>query len=526
VYNIYQYLQELGQKVEVVRNDRITVEEAEKINPDYIFISPGPGNPDDAGVSLEMVKYFAGKKPILGICLGHQVIGQVFGGKIVQAPNIMHGKLSKIVHNGKGIYEGIPSALNVTRYHSLVVDKAGFPDSLEITSESEDGLIMGLKHREFPIEGVQFHPEAILSEYGKKLFLNFLEKNAPAPPATQSENRMKEFIDRVVMGKNLNENEMRDAVNIIMDGKASDSQIAAFLTALRLKGETVEEVTGAVKVMREKAIKIKKPEGAFVVDTCGTGGDKSGTFNISTAAAFVAAGAGVTVAKHGNRAVSSKSGSADVLKELGVKIDLDPEKAQECLEEAGIAFLFAPKHHLSMKHAIGPRREIGIRTIFNILGPLSNPAEADGQVLGVFSPDLTEILADVLLNLGVRRGFVVHGGDGLDEISTASYTKVTEINGDWKKTYTLLPENLGFERSRHEDLKGGDASENAKIITDILQNREKGPKTDIVLLNSAAAIVSGKKADTIEEGVELARKSIESGAAYEKLQKLIEVSNR
>ncbi|PKL15439.1 MAG: anthranilate phosphoribosyltransferase, partial [Spirochaetae bacterium HGW-Spirochaetae-6] len=366
VYNIYQYFCELGAQVTVKRNDEITLAEITALNPDYIVISPGPCTPNEAGISLSVIREFAGKKPILGVCLGHQAIGQVFGGKVIQAEVIKHGKTSPVVHQGQGIFQGIPSPLTATRYHSLIVEKKSLPAELLITAESEDGYIMGLRHKEYPIEGLQFHPESILTEYGKKLLLNFLENYKSVKTLEKQESPMKNYIDRVVMGKDLSEAEMQDAITVVMEGKATDSQIAAFLTALRLKGETIAEITGAVRVMREKALKLERPKGSFLVDTCGTGGDKTHSFNISTAAAFVAAGAGVLIAKHGNRAVSSKSGSADVLSALGVNLDISPETASRCLAETGIVFMFAPKHHLSMKHAVGPRQEIGIRTIFNI----------------------------------------------------------------------------------------------------------------------------------------------------------------
>lgn len=525
VYNIYQYLCELGQTVIVKRNDEITLDGIKTLDPDYIVISPGPCSPNEAGISLKVIQQFADKKPILGVCLGHQAIGQVFGGKVIRANHVLHGKLSAISHEGKGIFKGIPSPFRATRYHSLILERDTLPADLEVTALSEDGYIMGIKHKKFPVEGVQFHPEAILTEYGKKLLLNFIENYQHYTGIKTQINSVKTYIDKVVMGKNLTEEEMQEAIESIMDGKTTDSQIAAFLTALRLKGETVDEITGAVRVMREKSVKLHRPEGSFWVDTCGTGGDKTGTFNISTAASFVAAGAGVVIAKHGNRAVSSKSGSADVLLELGVKIDLTPAQAEKCIEKVGICFLFAPKYHISMKYSAGPRQEIGIRTIFNILGPLANPAFADGQVMGVFAPELTEKLAEVLLKLGTKRGFVVHGGDGLDEISTTTYTKITEINSGWQKTYYIEPEDFGFERAKMEDIKGGEAKENAQIVRKILNREIKGPKRDIVLLNAAAAIAAGMKAKDIQEGLILAKESLESGKAYAKLNQLIEVTN-
>lgn len=334
---------------------------------------------------------------------------------------------------------------------------------------------------------------------------------------------IKEAISAIIKDTNLSEAEMISVMSEIMEGEASPAQIGAFLTALRIKGETVEEITGAAKVMREKALKINAPK-TKVVDTCGTGGDESFTFNISTASAFVAAGAGVTIAKHGNRSVSSKSGSADVLKALGVDIEAEAEKVEKCLSDIGIGFLFAPMLHGAMKHAIGPRREIGIRTIFNILGPLTNPAGAKCQVLGVYDSNLTELLGNVLSNLGTEHAFVVWGEDGLDEMTLTDRTKVTEVQGTSVKTYHIKPEDFGLNRCRPEDLKGGDPEINAEIILKVLKG-EKGPQRDIVLLNSAAAIVAGSRAESINDGLGIAAQSIDSGNALEKLNNLIELTN-
>lgn len=334
---------------------------------------------------------------------------------------------------------------------------------------------------------------------------------------------IKELIGKVVSGQDLSSQEAVEAMNIIMSGEATPAQVAGFITALRMKGETVEEVAGAAASMRRHANYIDAGAQS-VVDTCGTGGDGMNTFNISTTTAFVVAGAGIPVAKHGNRAVSSKCGSADVLKALGVGIDVEPYVMEQCLQEFGISFLFAPCMHPAMKYAIGPRRELGIRTIFNMLGPLTNPANATGQVLGVFAPELTEMFADVLKELGCRRAFIVHGNDGLDEISVCAPTRVSELRDGLVKTYEISPGILLGESYDEEDLAGGDADENAVILGNVLRG-ETGAKRDVVLLNAAAGIVAGEKADTLEDGLTLARQSIDSGAAMEKLDILIRETN-
>lgn len=333
---------------------------------------------------------------------------------------------------------------------------------------------------------------------------------------------IRESINLLVQGIDLSEAEMAECMKEIMEGKTTDAQIGAFLTALRIKGETVEEITGAARIMRDKAATIKAPEG--VLDTCGTGGDMSHTFNISTAAAIVVSAAGVPVAKHGNRSVSSLSGSADVLEALGVKIDLPPEKVEKCLFETGFGFLFAPFFHPAMKYAVGPRKELGLRTVFNILGPLTNPARAKRQILGVFASKLTEALALVLGNLGSEDAMVVHGEDGLDEITISNGTKVSRYKDGRLDTFYVSPEDFGLPRSDIKSIVGGDKDENARILISILKG-EKSPKRDIVLMNSSAALVVAGKAEGLKDAMLAASEAIDSGKAYARLQEIIRFSN-
>ena len=327
----------------------------------------------------------------------------------------------------------------------------------------------------------------------------------------------------IVSGKDLTEDEMMAAMTEIMEGNVVDSQFAAFLTALQLKHETVPEIVGAARVMRAKAekVKVNAPQ---IVDTCGTGGDGADTFNISTAVSFVVAGADITVAKHGNRAVSSKSGSADVLKCLGVNIDASLSTVERCIEEVGIGFLFAPLMHKAMKYAAKVRKELGFRTIFNLLGPLTNPAHAHSQVLGVYDSRWVNPLAEVLRDLGSHRALVVHGFDGLDEITLTSETQVSELKNDDVSAFTIDPKEFGYSLCSAQDLKGGSPEENAETIRGILQGAS-GPKTDIIVLNAAAAIYVGGKAESIERGILVAANSIGSGAANKKLEELCRVSN-
>jgi anthranilate phosphoribosyltransferase len=335
---------------------------------------------------------------------------------------------------------------------------------------------------------------------------------------------MKELIAKVVEGMDLTREEAEAAMKKIMTGSATEAQIGAFLTALRMKGETMDEIAACAGVMRDFAERINPRVRGKLVDTCGTGGDKVKTFNISTIAAFVAAGAGVPIAKHGNRSVTSKAGSADLLEALGVKIDCQPDVVKRCIEKAGIGFMFAPVFHKAMKYAIKPRKEIGIRTVFNVLGPLTNPANAHAQLLGVFDASLTPKIAGALRNLGVERALVVHGLDGLDEISTLGGTQISELLDGEIRTYRIKPEEFGLRRASITDLAGGDADYNAKLTISLLKNGENGPKMDVVKLNAGAAIYVGGKADSIMEGMKLAEESIDSGKAYLKLAMLVKES--
>ncbi len=335
---------------------------------------------------------------------------------------------------------------------------------------------------------------------------------------------IKDAIAKLADRVSLAEKEAEEAMAEIMDGAATPAQIAAYLMGLRLKGETVDEIAGSVRAMRARAVRIAVGD-PNVVDTCGTGGDGAHTFNISTTTAFVVAGAGLTVAKHGNTSVSSKSGSADVLAALGVKIDLPAERVADCINDIGIGFLFAPLYHGAMRQCAGPRQEMGIRTMLNILGPLTNPAGATIQVLGVFDGKLTELVGKVLLHLGSRHCFVVHGMDGLDEITLTDRTMVSEGKQGVLSSYLLDPQEFGLTRVRLKDLAGGPPPHNAEITRDILQGR-KGPKRDVVCLNAAPVLVAGRKANSLQEGFRLAAQTIDSGAAAEKLERLVTYTNK
>lgn len=329
---------------------------------------------------------------------------------------------------------------------------------------------------------------------------------------------MQHYIKKLVEKQSLTKEETKSAMHSIMDGAATEAQIASFLTAMRMKGETIEEITACAEVMREKCIPLKTK--GDILDIVGTGGDASNTFNISTVSSIVVSATGIQVAKHGNRSVSSKCGAADVLEALGVKLDISPEDNEKVLQQVGLCFMFAPVYHSSMKHVAKPRREMGIRTVFNILGPLANPAYANLQVLGVYDKSLLEPMAQVLSNLGVKRALVVHGRDGVDEISMCAATDIYEINGDKITSYVLDPQDLGFSLCKREELVGGDAEENKEIALRILRG-DLGPKRDMVLLNSAAALYVAYADKTLKECTEIAKEMIDSGKALQKLETFV-----
>jgi anthranilate phosphoribosyltransferase len=346
---------------------------------------------------------------------------------------------------------------------------------------------------------------------------------------------IKNAIAKVVERQDLSEAEMIEVMDQVMGGEATPAQIGAFITALRMKGETPAEIAGAARVMRARATPIRvgqvldldrdeiNVERETILDTCGTGGSGTKSFNISTTVALVVAACGVKVAKHGNRSVSSACGSADVLEKLGVNLEVSPQLVEQCIRDLGVGFLFAPALHGAMRYAIGPRKEIGIRTIFNILGPLTNPAGADRQVLGVYRDDLVTVMAQVLSQLGCRRGFVVHGTDGMDEVTLTGPSRIGEIRGDTIATYTVAPEDYGFRRCSLADLQGGDATCNAAIVRGVLAG-EKGPKQDVVLLNAGFALSAAGAADDVPAGIAMARQAIDAGHAARKLQDLIRLT--
>jgi anthranilate synthase/phosphoribosyltransferase len=548
-YNLVQLLAALGAEVRVERNDALTAAEALALGPAGVVISPGPGTPADAGISSDVVRAAAeAGVPVLGVCLGHQVIAEVFGGAVCRAPKPVHGKTDEITHDGTGLFADVPNPFTATRYHSLCVEADSIAAPLQVQATTADGVVQALRHADKPIFGVQFHPESVLTPEGAKILANFLdvcgevplERSTPEAPAAiaaaggtaRSSARLAEVttvsgaIARVTGGNALDEAEAERVMGIIMDGEATPSQISGLIVAMRMKGETVDEITGFARAMRDRATPVH-PSTPGYIDIVGTGGDGLHTFNISTTATFVVAGAGVPVAKHGNRAVSSSTGSADVLEALGIDISLAPADIARCVDEVGVGFMFAQTLHASMRHAGPTRREIGIRTVFNILGPLTNPASAKRQLLGVYDPRLAPVLAEVSGHLGSERVLVVHGHPGMDEVSASGPTTVSEFDArrGGVRTYTITPEEVGIARSTLADIAGGDGAANAILVRAVLEG-EHGPRRDVVLLNAAAALLAAGAVDDLAEGVVRARESIDSGRALDVLERLVVTSRR
>jgi anthranilate synthase/phosphoribosyltransferase len=514
-YNIYQEISVLtDETVRVFRNDKITVEELVKISPSRIIISPGPGFPADAGISIRVIREFAGKVPILGVCLGHQAIAESFGGKIVQAAGIVHGKVEKITLDGRGLFRNLPAEAEFTRYHSLAAERASLPDFLEVTAESGDGEIMGIRHREYVIEGVQFHPESIgCVAQGREIFRNFLRyKREPLEKTS--------ILEKLQARESLSLEDASDFMDELTEGALSPVFTSAVLSLMTSRQVTAKEIAGFAGVLKRKKSRVDGGRG--LLDTCGTGGDGRHTFNISSLSAIIASACGARVAKHGNRAVSSKSGSTEFYSALGIDFNISPQQAAELLKTEGFAYLAAPIYHGAMAHAAPVRKELGIRTVMNLLGPLVNPAETDYQLIGVYSKDLCPVMARAAKMLGVKRVMTVSSEDGLDELSPAAATRVFLIDEQGNESDTVFdPAEAGFSGFKTEELRGGSGAENAAEAERILAGGGSPALRAACILNAGAALTAAGLADSIPGGCRTAAEAIDSGRAAERLQSIV-----
>ena len=525
-FNVVQALEcATKEEIKIVRNDEATVEQLAEMKPSKLIVSPGPGNPGTAGVSVPAIRYFAGKIPILGICLGHQAIGEAFGAKIVGAKFIKHGIVEDIDLDGRGIFRTIGRSMKFTRYHSLVIDEATLPSDFEVTARAKDGDIMGIRHKTMPIEGVQFHPESIASNACQELFKAFLNYRRDNLPVSEY---LKQLIDE---RKPLNREQASFFMENLTDGTMDEKATASILTAMAARGlPTAEEMAGCASALLSKKTpfplsKSSEKTGNGLAEIVGTGGDGKGSFNISSMSALVAASCGQPVAKHGNRAVSSKSGAADFFENLGIKIMAEPDKTASLVQQTGFGFLMAPVYHSAMRFAAPVRKALGIKTIFNVLGPLLNPAGAEYEVLGVYSKDLMEDYAHAAKALGAKRVMVIHSRDGFDEISPCQPTDVFQINEDGKEyRYVIDPSKFGISGTSEDELEGGTGADNAKLAMDVLNGGGRKTIRAAVGLNAGAVLYLSGKAKTLKDGYDMALAAIASGSSLAKLQEIQRVS--
>ena len=527
VFNVEQYLKEMtDDEVITVRNDAITIDDIKKMNPSKIIFSPGPKHPKDSGICLEILNNTdeLGNIPILGICLGHQAIGMNFGGEIKRLENPLHGKTSEItvLSENSVLFKNLPKKFKVMRYHSLYVDD--IPENLEVTAKSEDGVAMAVEHKSKNIFGIQFHPESIFTEYGKNMIRNFL--NIEVSETLQNDENSKNtnekgnFIDMNKYLKKLQENialtdtDFREICKIIDSKNYDIVQLGALLVLISEKSLYPESLTAFVKNILEYSTTFE--DDSDMIDVCGTGGDGFKTINISTAVAFILGAMEVNVAKHGNRAISSKSGSSDVLDKLGVPLENSLANQIEKLHVKNLAFFHAPFFHKLVGEVREVRGRLGIRTVFNILGPLLHPnTKLKYQLVGLYHEPVHRLYAETLQLLGRKHALAVRGNDGLDEITICDDTKIIEVKDEQIFEYTVSPESFGFKRAFHSEIEGGTPEENAEILIKILKGAEKSAKFDIVVLNAMFALYTADVVDHPAKAKDMVLEAIESGKVYE-----------
>lgn len=527
VFNVEQYLKEMtDDEVITVRNDAITIDDIKKMNPSKIIFSPGPKHPKDSGICLEILNNTdeLGNIPILGICLGHQAIGMNFGGEIKRLENPLHGKTSEItvLSENSVLFKNLPKKFKVMRYHSLYVDD--IPENLEVTAKSEDGVAMAVEHKSKNIFGIQFHPESIFTEYGKNMIRNFLNievsETLKNNENSKNTNKKGNFIDMNKYLKKLQENialtdtDFREICKIIDSKNYDIVQLGALLVLISEKSLYPESLTAFVKNILEYSTTFE--DDSDMIDVCGTGGDGFKTINISTAVAFILGAMGVNVAKHGNRAISSKSGSSDVLDKLGVPLENSLANQIEKLHVKNLAFFHAPFFHKLVGEVREVRSRLGIRTVFNILGPLLHPnTKLKYQLVGLYHEPVHRLYAETLQLLGRKHALAVRGNDGLDEITICDDTKIIEVKGEQILEYTVSPESFGFKRAFHSEIEGGTPEENAEILVKILKGEEKSAKFDIVVLNAMFALYTADVVDHPAKAKDMVLEAIESGKVYE-----------
>lgn len=508
-YNLFQYVAELGGNPEVRRNNEVTLDEIERGGYTHVIISPGPGSPEnkkDFGVCGDVITRVhagASKISVLGVCLGHQGIVHYLGGRVIRAPKPMHGKRSVVyLKNTHKLFQGLPENIEAMRYHSLIGERKTLPRELDVIAEStDDGLIMGIAHKTLPLYGVQFHPESIGTPTGKQILKNFLGMTAG------------------------HRGEAEKFINGIVDGTIGDVEIGETLKKIAERGESSDEIAGMADALRAHALAI--PTAEETMDTCGTGGSCLPRMNISTTAAFVLAAGGVKVAKHGNKAASGRCGSFDLLENLGVNIQLGPDAVAMAIKELGIGFIFAPLFHPAMKRIAPIRKQLGIRTIINVLGPLVNPAKPTYHLLGTTDRTTAEKMITAMRALNYKRALVVTGEDGLDEVTLSGKTTCYElVDGDIRQ-YEFAPEDVGIKHvNDFAEISGGDVTKNADLFIKLLQGTAPAPHNNLLLLNSGFGFYVRGITSTIKDGVSLARKIIESEKAYKKFLAYKEFSHR
>ena len=527
VFNVEQYLKEMtDDEVITVRNDAITIDDIKKMNPSKIIFSPGPKHPKDSGICLEILNNTdeLGNIPILGICLGHQAIGMNFGGEIRRLENPLHGKTSEItvLSENSVLFKNLPKKFKVMRYHSLYVNN--IPEELEVTARSEDGVAMAVEHKSKNIFGIQFHPESIFTEYGKNMIRNFLNievsenlqnnKNFENSKKKGNFENMDKYLKKLQENIALTDTDFREICKIIDDKSYDIVQLGALLVLISEKSLYPESLTAFVNNILEYSTTFE--DETPMIDVCGTGGDGFKTINISTAVAFILGAMGVTVAKHGNRAISSKSGSSDVLDKLGVPLEKSLATQIEKLHKKNLAFFHAPFFHKLVGEVREVRSRLGIRTVFNILGPLLHPnTKLKYQLVGLYHEPVHRLYAETLQLLGREHALVVRGNDGLDEITICDDTKIIEVKGEQILEYTISPESFGFKRAFHSEIEGGTAEENAEILKRILKGEEKSAKFDIVVLNAMFGLYTANVVDHPAKAKEMILEAIESGKVYE-----------